>query len=436
MYTLLPRARPGDGCAAMIPLVEAAMSSKPPRRRRARRAPPILVAFAASVGLHVAGFLVLLGLAAAGLLFGPGARPTRSIQAVGLRTLGAEEWARNRGEVPQPEERERVADSRPSPPKRETPQKKEQLPKGQIVDVAPGNGQSDPDARYVAETANKVQKETRAKDQTAFYRNAMPKRTSPTPAENPGKDAVARESAAGNDGLADDDRPLRDREQPKQAMEVPDVKARDELRLQRSDDGVGPVVANRSESAEVRGNSNRLRIQPGPTDKGQDGSRGRAGSLGLLTLTPSLGVLDNVSGAAPNDHLGDVEEGDATYLNTREWKYATFFNRVKQSVGMNWDPGRELLLRDPTGNLYGGRDRHTVLQVTLNQNGTVKDIFVVKSCGLDFLDLEAVHSFERAQPFPNPPNGLLTADATVSFTFGFFVELSGAPRLRIFRSGN
>jgi TonB family protein len=408
------------------------MIPSPPRRRRARRIPPVLVALATSLGLHVAGVLLLLGLAAVGVLSGPRAKPARPIQAVGLRTLSAEEWANNRSEVPEREERQRVAESRQPPPKRDVPQKKEEIPKGQIVDVAPGNGESDPDARYVAETANKVERETRAKDQTPFYRNAMPRRTSPTPAEN----AAGQEGAAGNNGLSDDDRPLRQHEEQKLAVEVPDVQARDELRMKRSDDGDGPLVASRRESDEVRGNSKRLRIEPGDPGKAQEGSRGRAGSPGLVTLTPSIAVLDNVKGAAPNDHLEDVDEGDGTYLSTREWKFASFFNRVKQSVGMNWDPARELRVRDPTGNLYGGRDRQTVLQVTLNQRGMVEDISVLKSSGLDFLDLEAVHSIERAQPFPNPPNGLLTADSKVSFSFGFFVELSSAPRMRMFRSGN
>ncbi|MBX5482762.1 MAG: energy transducer TonB, partial [Myxococcaceae bacterium] len=31
-----------------------------------------------------------------------------------------------------------------------------------------------------------------------------------------------------------------------------------------------------------------------------------------------------------------------------------------------------------------------------------------------------------AQPFPNPPGGLLSADRTISFTFGFFVDMGGS----------
>ena len=74
--------------------------------------------------------------------------------------------------------------------------------------------------------------------------------------------------------------------------------------------------------------------------------------------------------------------------------------------------------------------------VTLTDRGNVKEIYVEKSCGVDFLDLEAIQSFERAQPFPNPPPGLVQNDTSVKFSFGFFLERSGTPRMRLFRGAN
>src|SRR5262249_47875676 len=153
---------------------------------------------------------------------------------------------------------------------------------------------------------------------------------------------------------------------------------------------------NRSETAEVVGNSNRFKIQRGDGASGEEEpSAGRRGAPGIANLLPSMSVLDKISGAAPNDHLAEVEEGDGTFLNTKEWKYSSFFNRVKQGVGMQWDPGTQLRQRDPTGNIYGGRDRYTILNVTLTDHGMVKNIYVEKSCGLDFLDLEAIAAFQR-----------------------------------------
>jgi len=351
-----------------------------------------------------------------------------------MRGLTPQQWAQNRGEAPsqqaaQDSRRER---SKEKKKKKEEPKAPEQAP-GQVVDVAPGNDQIDPEAKYAAETNNAVKKETRAKDQTAFYRNAAPKRTSPNPNEGGGNDAVDKAQANGNNGVGNDDRPLKEKSA-KQArvLEVPTQEAHSEVAMREKTLGPGAELDNRREAESIEGNSSRLLLRPG-TEGSDDASAGKSGLPGALNLMPSPAVLDKITGAAANDHLRDVDEGEGTYLNTKEWKYAGFFNRVKQSVGMHWNPSEPLRTRDPTGNIYAGRDRYTVLNVTLNQRGNVKEIYVEKSSGLDFLDLEAIKSFERAQPFPNPPPGLAKNDADVNFSFGFFLEMSGTPRMRLFR---
>lgn len=361
-------------------------------------------------------------------------RPVSTSRPVTLRGLSAEQWQKNRGQTPKvKDERTVIAKNRDEPRKPEP--KPEVKPTGQVVDVAPGNEQVDPNAKFVAETNNKVAKESRAKEQTGFYRNAMPRRTSPQPIEGNGTDAVEQARRNGNQGMGDDDRPLLTAT-PKAAMEVPDVHRQQEVRMKSTLDGPGLAVSNRTEKEEIKGNSKRLNLQQGAPGEGEVASAGRAGAPGTLNLMPSSAVLDKVSGAAANDHLQDVAEGEGTFLNTREWKYASFFNRVKQSVGQQWQPGNVLRQRDPTGNVYGGRDRNTVLTVTLDQTGRLKDAFVEKSCGLDFLDLEAVKAFERAQPFPNPPPGLLATDQTIRFQFGFYLELTGRPGMRLFRAAD
>ncbi len=103
---------------------------------------------------------------------------------------------------------------------------------------------------------------------------------------------------------------------------------------------------------------------------------------------------------------------------------------------MHWNPNLPLRRRDPTGTIYSGRDRVTLVSVTLNDKGALEDIRIEKSSGLDFLDMEAVASFQRAQPFPNPPSGLLEHDSKVRFSFGFYMEMGGGPRMRLFRDAN
>jgi TonB family protein len=385
------------------------------------------VAFALALLLHGAfvGLLVLLSYVQLNL---PAPKPPpRPPSAVALRPLSAEQWAKNR----QPS-----SSSQATRPPEEKKKKPEKRPEGQVVDVAPGNEQEAPDAKYLAERDNKVEKETRAREQTPFYRNAMPQRTARKSSEGEGESTEAAPHLAGNGGLGADERPLQQGAQ-KPAFEIPDVRPKQEIALKTDPDSPGPgmEVANRPESRAVEGNSKRLRLQPG-TDTGEEGSQGHLGSPGTTRLMPSQAVLDEIVGAAPNDHLRDMEEGDGTFLNTREWKYASFFNRVKQSVGMHWEPGTVMGRRDPSGSIYGGRDRYTLLNVTLDERGHLAEVRIEKSCGLDFLDLEAIESFRRAQPFPNPPPGLLEEDSKVRFSFGFFLEMGGGPRMRLFRRAN
>jgi TonB family protein len=362
------------------------------------------------------------------------ARPVTRPTSVAVRPLTADQWAKNRGKAnvnskSQVTERPRVQE------KKEEEKKPDEKPKGQVVDVAPGNDQVDPNAKYLAESNNRVEKETRAREQTPFYKNATPQRTAPQNQEGTeGPQHPPR--IAGNNGMGNDDKPMAEGGQ-QPAFELPDARRKNEVAVKTDPNTRGPGVSvnNQDESEELAGNSKRLRIQPGAGGE-EAGSAGRVGAPGLASLMPSRAVMDKVLGAAPNDHLQDAEEGDGTLLNTREWKYASFFNRVKQSVGMHWNPNEQMRRRDPTGSTFAGKDRYTLLTITLDEKGQVKDIQVEKSSGLDFLDLEAVSSFKRAQPFPNPPPGLLGQDAEVKFQFGFFMEMGGGPRMRLFRQPN
>ena len=135
-----------------------------------------------------------------------------------------------------------------------------------------------------------------------------------------------------------------------------------------------------------------------------------------------------------NDHLPGIDEGEYTALNTRKWKYATFFNRVKRQVAQNWHPEQAYRLRDPNGNIYGTKDRLTVLTVSLEPDGTLHKIVITGPSGVDFLDEEAISAFELAEPFPNPPEGLIDGESRlITFRFGFSFEINSSTPWRIFR---
>lgn len=155
--------------------------------------------------------------------------------------------------------------------------------------------------------------------------------------------------------------------------------------------------------------------------------------VGPLRLTPSQESLQRAlgQGSGSPDYLGELDDGDATALNSKKWKFAAFFNRMKSQVREEWHPDHLLSRHDPSGNIYGAKDRVTMLRVSLALDGKVADVSVVKSSGVEFLDEEAMSAFRRAQPFSNPPEQLAEPDGMIRFQFGFVVQISGHTSFRV-----
>lgn len=151
-----------------------------------------------------------------------------------------------------------------------------------------------------------------------------------------------------------------------------------------------------------------------------------------LRPTPQMLARVAASGGS-DDYLKDVDDGEDTFLNTKRWKYWDFFDRVKKGVAHQWRPDLAYRLRDPTGQIYGFKNRFTVLKVSLKPDGSLSHLSIERPSGVDFLDDEAVSAMKTAQPFPNPPEGLIDpASHLITFRFGFMFELGG-PRFKVYR---
>ena len=162
------------------------------------------------------------------------------------------------------------------------------------------------------------------------------------------------------------------------------------------------------------------------------GSEGAPG--GQLSLTPSAAQLARAIGSGTQDALKDIDDGDETALNSKKWRFASFFNRVKKQVQEHWHPDEVYRRRDPTGAIYGHTNRLTMLRVQLKPDGHLANVALDLPSGLEFLDDEAIQAFREAQPFPNPPRGLVDAnDGLVNFQFGFLFDLSGVSRPMLFK---
>lgn len=170
-----------------------------------------------------------------------------------------------------------------------------------------------------------------------------------------------------------------------------------------------------------------------PNGGGEPGPPGPVGPP-QPELRPTLGNLrDAIMGTGLED-LEDVEEGDRTALNAIEWRHAPFFNRVQTQVEQYWRPGDEYAEHDPTGHIYGYRDRETILKVVLNRDGSLRSTYVIEESGAGFLDDEAREAIEQAAPFPRPPRGLIDPESqVVAFRFSFTVQVNESPVIRMER---
>ena len=181
----------------------------------------------------------------------------------------------------------------------------------------------------------------------------------------------------------------------------------------RAGDG---AAAKRGDGAITQPKRDQSELAPGQAGAG-------GGAPRVLNLKPSQAVLDRVTGGGSVDHLEDVENGAETALNSKSWVHAGFFNRVKRQVAQVWQPGTVFGRRHSSS----GMDKTwpTEVRVTLRPNGELASVIVLKGCGLQELDDEAMRAFRAAGPFPNPPRDLVR-NGVIVFEFGFFFEVGGS----------
>jgi len=125
-----------------------------------------------------------------------------------------------------------------------------------------------------------------------------------------------------------------------------------------------------------------------------------------------------------NDFLNDVPVGDATNLNTVEYKYYGFYHRIKLKLEQFW--GRTLYdkaeqMAESGRRLPSSEEMMTSLQVTLNDKGEVVSVKIIGTSGIKELDDAAIESFNEAGPFPNPPKGMIR-NGRVTLEWGFVVK--------------
>lgn len=141
------------------------------------------------------------------------------------------------------------------------------------------------------------------------------------------------------------------------------------------------------------------------------------------TITGDEGQENQVS--QTDDYLKDVETDMQTMLSTREFVYYTYYARIKERIRQHWEPtvrGKVKMIYRQGRTIASTKDHITQVVITLNKKGELLGVEVVTPSGLVQLDDAAVEAFRAAQPFPNPPRGLVDDEGFIRIRWDFVLE--------------
>jgi TonB family protein len=120
-----------------------------------------------------------------------------------------------------------------------------------------------------------------------------------------------------------------------------------------------------------------------------------------------------------------MKEGEVSALNTKEFVFYSYFDRVRKQLDQAWQP----LLREQIQRIYktgrhlaSNADYVTKTMVTLSAKGEILRVQVLEQSGTFDLDQVAVDALNKAGPYPNPPKGLIDGSGNVQIRWDFVLR--------------
>ena len=124
-------------------------------------------------------------------------------------------------------------------------------------------------------------------------------------------------------------------------------------------------------------------------------------------------------------YIQGVKLGEVTALNTKEFVFFSYFERVRRQLDQAWQP----IVKQNVGRLLkGGRqlasnsDFVTRTLVTMNERGEILRIQLLEQSGTEDLDQAAIDALNKAGPYPNPPRGLIDSSGQVHIRWDFILK--------------
>jgi len=129
--------------------------------------------------------------------------------------------------------------------------------------------------------------------------------------------------------------------------------------------------------------------------------------------------------SATLDYIPEIDEGLETLLSTKEFKYYTYFRRIRNQLNQHWSPKvRKSVLQfySRGRRIASSRDLVTRTVVVLNAEGQLLKVLVIGNSGFRELDQAALEALKEAAPFKNPPKGMIDHDGLVRIRWDFVIE--------------
>lgn len=124
----------------------------------------------------------------------------------------------------------------------------------------------------------------------------------------------------------------------------------------------------------------------------------------------NFGKTVAIGGSVGTELIPGIKEGSFTALNADQFKYFSFFTRVKNAFGFRWVTEiRKFMRQSSPKELYRLSlfPSPTLLEILLDKEGMVVQINILKSSGSEELDNAAVQAFYQASPLNHPPKEMI-----------------------------
>ena len=118
-------------------------------------------------------------------------------------------------------------------------------------------------------------------------------------------------------------------------------------------------------------------------------------------------AADRIAKRSLSDKNPEKGEGDTISLDTRDFRYASYFAHIKRRIQNAWIWPVEA--QKNRGEL--------LLRFKIRRNGTLEEVRLIKSAGVRVLDDLAMAAVTKAAPFEPFPEGLERKSITATFVY-------------------